>query len=262
MEEKQNPNISIITPSFNQAGYIESNIRSIQSQKGDFLVEHIVIDGGSDDGTLEILNKYKATVKWVSEKDNGQSDALNKGIRIARGEIVGWLNSDDVYHTGALAYVTEYFKNHPESMWLYGQCNIINENGREVRKFITWYKRIMSGNYNYKRLLIENYISQPAVFFRKKVFDEVGLINTSYQFAMDYDLWIRLGKMYNPGVTNNYLAGFRIHRSSKSKNYFQKQFSEQYDIASKVIKSPARKFLHRLNNIKIISLYKLFSLFE
>src|ERR1039457_1571996 len=111
--------ISVITPSLNQAGYIEDTIRSVLSQKVNSGLEYLVMDGGSNDGTPDILKKYSDRLTWYSEKDRGQSDAVNKGISLSGGEIIGWLNSDDLYLPGALQKVSDYFRAHPDGLWLY-----------------------------------------------------------------------------------------------------------------------------------------------
>jgi len=123
--------ISIVTPSFNQARFIRNTIESVVSQKISAKVEYIVIDGGSRDGTIDILNEYNERIKWISGKDEGQSDAVNKGLALSSGEIIGWLNSDDIYYPGTLQKVLDYFNENPDRKWLYGQCKILNINGNK-----------------------------------------------------------------------------------------------------------------------------------
>ena len=148
----RNMKVSIITPSYNQRDFIERTIQSVLTQNID--LEYIVIDGGSKDGTLKVLEKYKARLIWTSAKDKGQSDAVNKGLDMSSGEIIGWLNSDDIYLPGALQKVIKYFEENPECKWLYGRCKIIDQHDKEIRKFITRYKNIISGKFSYRRLLI------------------------------------------------------------------------------------------------------------
>ncbi len=249
--------MSIITPSFNQADYLETTIKSVFSQQGDFELEMIVIDGGSDDGTIEILKKYDSEIRWISEQDNGQTDAINKGVQMCSGDIIGWLNSDDLYLGNTIQTVSSYFEKNKECKWLFGQCTIIDDRGVEIRSFITKYKNYILSRYSYKKLLIENFISQPAVFFRKSLFEEVGGLNTDYNFAMDYDLWLRFGKFSKPHFIKSNLSAFRKHASSKSENSYKLQFKEEFKIATKYTNSKVIKFRHWLNIWKIIIAYNL-----
>ena len=179
--------ISIITPTLNQAQFIEKTIKSVLDQEADFPFEYIVVDGGSTDGTLDILKKYEGKIRWFSEKDRGQSDAINKGIALARGEIVAWLNSDDIYLPGALQAVGNHFDSFPQQEWLYGNCLIIDKDDQLIRPAITLYKKILALRFNQNVLLVENFLSQPAVFFKREVFFRVGKLSESLHFAMDYE---------------------------------------------------------------------------
>lgn len=253
--------ISIITPSYNQAAYIEQTIRSVLDQGIEGL-EYIIIDGGSTDGTLDILRRNGERIKWVSEPDEGLADAVNKGIRMATGEIIGWLNSDDIYLPGALHEVANYFEDHPECRWLYGRCSIINSSGEERWNWITHYKNARLKRFSLERLLRENFISQPAVFFRKELFEKAGGLGLSLKYAMDYDLWLRFAGIIQAGVINKDLASFRRHRSSKSETGFRDQFFEQYAVAKKYHPSFFNRALHRFNIFKIITSYRILGLFS
>ena len=160
--------ISIITPSFNQAAFLKETINSILSQEVSLEKEHIIVDGGSTDGSLEYLKSLDDRIRWISEPDRGQADAVNKGVRMATGEIIGWLNSDDLYLQGALQAVADHFRDHPECRWAYGRCRIIDSSGKERWKWITRYKNARLKKFTMDKLLRENFISQPAVFFRKE----------------------------------------------------------------------------------------------
>ncbi len=208
--------ITIITPAYNQGKYIERTIHSVLEQNGDFELEYLVIDGGSTDNTIEILKKYSDRLQWVSEKDRGQSHAVNKGFLKATGDIVGWLNSDDVYENGALQKVVSVFKGSSDCQWVVGKCRIINEDGREIRRNITRYKDKWIDRYRYERLLAEDFISQPSVWFRRSFLDEVGLLDESLHYTMDYDLWLRMGKKAAPFIIDDYLSSFRYYSDSKT----------------------------------------------
>lgn len=208
--------ITVVTPSYNQGMYIEETILSVLSQKGDFQLEYMVFDGGSTDNTVEVLKKYEDRLQWISERDHGQSHAVNKGFIKATGDIVGWLNSDDIYEQGALQKVMSVFEGNNECQWVVGKCRIINEEGQEIRENITRYKDKWIDRYSYDRLLMENFISQPAVWFRKSFLDEVGPLDESLRYTMDYDLWLRMGRIKNPMIKDDYLASFRYYRDSKT----------------------------------------------
>jgi glycosyltransferase involved in cell wall biosynthesis len=254
--------ISIITPSYNQAAFLGETINSVASQDADVQVEHIIVDGGSADGSLELLETLGDQVRWISEADKGQADAVNKGIGMASGDIVGWLNSDDIYLPGALKSVMKYFQDHPGCRWLYGQCRIINDSGQERWDLITRYKNARLKKFTMGKLLRENFISQPAVFFRKELFEKAGGLDLSLRYAMDYDLWLRFGKIAPAGVILQDLACFRRHRSSKSETGFREQFFEQYAVARRYSPSFFNRSLHRFNIFKIITSYRIINLFS
>jgi glycosyltransferase involved in cell wall biosynthesis len=251
------PKISIITPSYNQGKFIERTILSILNQ--DYKnFEYIVMDGGSTDETLKILKKYSNKIIWKSKKDNGQSDAINKGIKMATGEIIAYLNSDDTYEPGALKKVAEFFENNPDKKWVYGKCKIINEKDQEIRKWITAYKNLLLKNYSYKKLLTENFISQPATFWKKELHQELGYFNEKENFCMDYEFWLRLGEKYDAGVIDAYLANFRYYSDSKSGAVNKQQFRDQLRLAQKYGKAyPPSLLIHKFNYYKITSIYSL-----
>jgi glycosyltransferase involved in cell wall biosynthesis len=248
--------ISIVTPSYNQGAFIGQTIQSILSQGIDDL-EFIVADGGSTDGTLEILKQHEGKVTWFSEPDRGMADAINKGIARATGDIIGWLNTDDIYLDGTLNFVKDYFSEHPDCQWLCGKCRIIDKNGREIWKYATWYKNLFLKKFSYRNLLRENFISQPAVFFRKDLIGKVGPLNTGLRFAMDYDLWLRFGKVAPAHFTGRYLSLFRRHGESKSVNDFKEQFLEQYRVALSNNPGFIDRKIHLFNIYKIILVYML-----
>jgi len=187
--------ISIVTPSFNQGQFIQRTIESIVEQRGEFELEYLVVDGGSTDSTLEILRRYEGKLSWSSERDGGQADAINKGLRACSGDVVAWINSDDVLRPGALQRVAEAFK-HPSTQWLHGRCDIIDENDRTIRHLISAYKHWSCTRYSYSRLLTENFVSQMTVFWRRSLMDQVGMLDQELNFAFDYDLWLRFSTRY------------------------------------------------------------------
>lgn len=252
------PRITVIMPSYNLASFIPESINSVLGHSYPEL-ELWVIDGGSTDGTVEILRKIKnPRLKWLSEPDNGQADAINKGFRMASGTILTWLNADDLYEPDALSKVGHFFAAHPQIQWVIGQCSIIDEPGKEIRKFISAYKIWRLSRYSYQALLSENFIPQMGVFFRKGAIQEVGGVDASLHYAMDYDLWLRLGKRYEPGFIREKIAKFRMHAATKSITGFHRQFQEDFDVARKYAgKNHWPIFLHRINRFKIVIIYQL-----
>lgn len=247
--------ITIITPSYNQGQFIGETIESVLGQDYPDL-EYLVMDGGSTDNTVEILKKYEGRLKWVSEKDRGQSDAINKGIRMATGEIIAYLNSDDLYEKGALRKAAEYFTAHPESLWVTGKCRIIDTAGQEVRKPITAYKNFLLSRYSYNILLVTNFVCQPATFIRKQAFTRFGLFDEDQHRVMDYDFWLRLGHEHPPGVLDDYLAAFRVHPGSKTSSTFTRTFREELDVARKHTGSTVINGLHYMSYLGICAAYK------
>lgn len=203
---KSDPIISIITPSYNQAAYIEQTIQSVLRQ-GDAQVEHIVVDGGSTDGTVEILKRYPHLV-WMSEKDRGQSDALNKGLAIARGTIVGWINSDDYYQQFIFDSVIEHFQS--GASWVVGRQADVFDNGALVA-----FKDSPTINFD---ALIRNpdIVRQQATFFKRDAINAAGGWNADWHMVMDFDLWVRLSKVSPPVMVHEDWAYFRNHGAQKS----------------------------------------------
>ena len=202
--------ISVITPSFNQAKYLEATIQSVLSQKGVEL-EYIIIDGGSTDGSLDIINRYSRQLAyWVSESDQGQTDAINKGFARATGDILAWLNSDDTYKPGALAEAVAYLAENPAVGLVYGDCDYIDREGRVIGRFPaaqTDYRKLRQGYVH---------IPQQAAFFRGELWRQVGPLDPSFYFAMDYDLWVRLAKTKPVKYLPRVWANFRLHSDAKT----------------------------------------------
>lgn len=213
------PKVSIVTPSFNQGVFIEETIRSVLLQ-GYPNLEYIIMDGGSTDESIDIIRKYESWITfWVSEPDSGQSNAINKGFKMATGEIVAWLNSDDLYTAGAIITIVKVFLKDPGRTIVYGDCDIINETSRVV-------SHQKARKFELKKLYYGNIFAQPASFMNAIKFNKVGFLDESLHYSMDYDLWMRLG--YEHGGMQyiaKTLALFRLHGNSKSvsqrKNFYQ-----------------------------------------
>ncbi len=202
--------ISIVTPSFNQARFLEASIQSVLSQNYPRL-EYIIVDGGSTDGSQDIIRKYeKQLAWWASEKDRGQTDALNKGFAHARGDVFAWLNSDDTYEPGAVAAAVKFLQEHPRIGLVYGDANYINEAGRVIGKFPaaqTDYRRLRHGYVH---------IPQQASFFRGDLWRTLGPLDPEYYFAMDYDLWVRIARRWETKYVPQTWANFRLHTAGKT----------------------------------------------
>ena len=254
--------LSIITPSFNQCRFLARTAQSILSQQGRFDLQWIVIDGGSTDGTIDVLrNLNDARLIWISEADNGQAHAINKGLAKADGDVVAWLNSDDLYEPGALAAVADAFERNPQARWLVGRCRIIDEDDHEIRAAVTRYKDRSLRRYRYRALLRENFISQPAVFWRREFGCEIGPLDESLHWTMDYDLWLRMGARFDPLVLDRVLASFRLHAASKSGGVDRRQFDEQYRVACRYFgRDWVSRAIHRFNIEKIIGAYRVLRL--
>ncbi|HEY3474044.1 MAG TPA: glycosyltransferase family 2 protein [Anaerolineales bacterium] len=201
--------VSIITPSYNQALYLEQTIQSVLQQDYPH-IEYMVIDGGSTDNSVEIIKKHANRLAyWVSEKDSGQAEAINKGLARAKGEIVGWLNSDDYYLLNTVSIAVRCFEQNPDVVMLYGDMLAVDENDQTIN--VLKYKQL-----SLEDLLCFQIIGQPSVFFRRAALEKAGLLDTSFHFMLDHHLWIRLaqhGKIlhipqvwsaarYHPGAKN------------------------------------------------------------
>ena len=202
--------ISIVTPSYNQAPYLEETIQSVLSQ--DYPnIEFLIVDGGSTDGSINIIRNYEDRLAgWVSERDRGQTDAINKGFGRAKGDVLAWINSDDTYEPGAVTAAVQYLQEHPEAGMVYGDCNYIDESGRVIGRFgaaQTDYRRLRRGY---------THIPQQTMFLRAGLWQQVGPLDPSFYFAMDYDLWTRIAARTQIKYVPQTWANFRIHTSGKT----------------------------------------------
>ena len=204
------PKVTIVTPSYNQAQFLDETMRSVLEQDYPNL-EYIVIDGGSTDGSVEIIKRYEDRLAyWQSQKDKGQTDAINQGFRRASGEILAWLNSDDLLLPGAVSAAVKQLQAHPEVGMVYGDCLLVDAQGATVRKFParqTDYQKLRRGYVH---------IPQQASFFRADLWQQVGPLDDSFFFAMDYDLWVRLAAKAPLLHVPETWACFRLHEGAKS----------------------------------------------
>jgi len=210
--KERHPLVSVVTPSLNQKEFIEETIKSVLSQ--DYPnIEYIVMDGGSTDTTVDVLRKYSHQIKWLSEPDAGQADAVNKGFKMAAGPILGWLNSDDTYNPGVVRTVVNHFIANPGMVMLYGDAYFIGEEGQIVGKY-------PSEHFNPERLHETCFICQPTVFMRREIVEKVGLLDVHLETCMDYDYWIRISKCFDPGrimyLENQFLGNSRRYRGNKT----------------------------------------------
>ena len=211
------PQITIVTPSFNQGRYIERTLLSVLDQ-GYPNLEYIVVDGGSTDASIEIIRWYGPRLSsWVSEPDNGQADAINKGFAQAHGEVFTWLNSDDVLLPGALALVGKIFARYPQITWLTGLNANLDTEDHLSRKTTTFYKfrpLIRRGYYHGRGL---GFIRQEGTFWRRELWERTGnRVDVSRRYTMDYDLWLRFAQYADLVTVGAYLAAFRQHESQKT----------------------------------------------
>lgn len=213
------PSVSIVTPSFNQGTFIDATIRSVLEQ--DYPAEYFVADGGSTDETVAILQRYNGKLVWVSEKDRGQSHAINKGFSRTTGEILGWLNSDDTYAPGAISAVVKFFQDHPDVMMVYGDAEYIDADGRPIARCAH------IEPFNLRRLVhYSDFIVQPACFFRREAFEAVGGVDESLNYCMDYDLWLKIAGRYKVAYLPRVLAHFRWFGDNKTAVGGQKRLTE------------------------------------
>jgi glycosyltransferase involved in cell wall biosynthesis len=177
---------SIVTSSYNQGQFIERTIQSVLNQ-AEIAFDYMVCDGGSSDNTLAALEKYKLYLRWVSEPDEGQADAVNKGIRNTTGDIIAWVNSDDIYYPSAFSKVKYIFETRPDVQVVYGNANHIDQFYSIIRPYPT-------EGWNFNRLKETCFICQPATFFRRQLVEKYDYLNPKLEFCMDYELWLRYGQ--------------------------------------------------------------------
>ncbi|MCR3757810.1 glycosyltransferase [Clostridium felsineum] len=223
------PLVTVITPSFNQGKYIEETIKSVLNQTyGN--IEYIVMDGGSTDNTVEVLKKYEGRIKFFSEKDKGQTDAINKGFKMAKGEIVGWINSDDILESEAIKLSVEEFVKNDKLAITYGNIMYIDENGVAKTDIKMQRKPVI----NMDKLLHKNPdVIQAGSFYSYKLVKQVGYLDESLNYVMDYDLFLKLLKIGEIKFIDRLLAKFRLHDESKTVSQTLNFSSEIYKVMKK-----------------------------
>jgi glycosyltransferase involved in cell wall biosynthesis len=218
------PLISIVTPSFNQAEFIEETIQSVITQNYAHR-EYLILDGGSTDGSVDIIRRHGCSVDyWISEPDRGQSHAINKGFAMAKGDVVTWLNSDDTYLPGALSAVAECFAQRADVDLVYGDFVYVDVRGEVLRR------RKVSSNISYDQLVFHDYLGQPAVFFRRSLFEQVGPVNESLHYSMDWELFLRMWKIAKPMHLARELATFRLNHLAKTNCEDDQKWQQEREI--------------------------------
>jgi glycosyltransferase involved in cell wall biosynthesis len=239
------PKISLITPSYNQAQYLEETIQSVIQQNYPNL-EYIIIDGGSDDGSLEIIQKYSQFISyWCSTPDDGQADAIRKGFRMASGEIFSWINSDDVLCRSSLASVAEVFTSDPSLGMIFGNAFLIDEKSKPKGIIVpfsdfSYYKYGASG------------IFQGSVFYTKSAYFSAGEINPKWTYAMEYELFFEIEKRCKVKNIPKFLSCYRLHPLSKSSNLQKIAREECEEIFSSVLGIDINSFDYKLSKIKML----------
>ncbi len=201
---------SVVTPSFCQGRFIERTIQSVLAQKSPNIeIDYVICDAKSLDETLEILKLYEDQIRWVSEPDKGQADAVNKGIAMTTGDIIAWINSDDIYYPGAFEAARAVFEAHPDVLAVYGDADHIDEQDQVLEAYPT-------EDWNYKRLIETCFLCQPAVFFRRSLVEKLGGLDASLKYCMDYELWLRWGQNISFYYVPQKLAGSRLYEDNKT----------------------------------------------
>lgn len=258
------PKISIIIPSYNKGFYIKDTLDSIFNQNYPNF-EVIIQDGRSTDGSLEIIKdfakRYPKIIKWTSEKDDGQANAINNGMKKVSGGILAYLNADDIYNKGALFAVGDFFQKNPDVLWAVGYGNVINSKREEISAFVTCYKKILLRINSYTLLLAVDYIMQPSAFLTKDAFLKYGpfIGMGTKKYVMEYDLWLKLGKVHMPGVINKNISSFRLLGENASVIESKQLLAADYQIVKSYTSNPVVLLIHYLHNfvrIGLISILK------
>ena len=258
------PVVSIVMPSYQQAPFLEESVRSVLDQKG-VEVELLVMDPGSTDGSRELLlnlkEHYGERLQLHFAPDEGQADAINRGMGLARGNVLAWLNSDDRFRPGALARIATIL-NSEEPRWAYGRCGIIDENGRQISRAIVWYKNLRGRRFSIYKLLTEDFIPQMATFWNRAIWEAAGGVDKNRHLDPDYDLFLRFARIVDPAVVSEYLADFRVHSQAKSSLRTFQAMDEAFRTAQEVAAELGWRgrlaiMLHRLYALRTKMVYRI-----
>jgi glycosyltransferase involved in cell wall biosynthesis len=251
---------SVVTPSYNCSSFLEEAIRSVLQQREEGVeLEYVVVDGGSTDGSHAILEKYRDQIdKVIIEKDTGPANAINKGFAVATGDVVSWLNADDLYYADALSRVQMVLENDGKAAFCFGRCPIIDGDGQEIRSFITRFKELffpVSSEFLFQCI---NYISQPTLFFRRAAMQKAGRLREDMVAAWDYEFMLKLWHS-GPGavVPGGPVAAFRWHEQSISGQNYSTQFQEELDAVIAALGHwRPQVLLHRCVRLGIVGAYQ------
>lgn len=212
------PRIGLVTPTYNMAEFLEETIVSVLSQDYPHL-DYVVMDGGSKDGTVDILRKYEGKLRWCSERDGGQGDAINKGWHAVTGDLFAYINADDTYLPNALSTIAGHFKRNPGVGMIYGEAYHVDVKGAILDRYPTQ-------PFDFQTLISQCYVCQPAAFLLREAYGNAGMINVNMHYALDYELWIRVARMYGVRKVDEYLATSRMHMDNKTLSSRRKVYQE------------------------------------
>lgn len=245
------PLISVVIPSFNKVKYIGKTIRSILDQNVDG-VEIIIQDGGSYDGTLDIIKKYAVKypniVRYESKHDGGQLNAINIGLKKAKGKLLTFINADDYYEDGALSVVCDAYRDNPDSMWFAGRGKIVNKNGNNIFRAVSFYKDLLLRVNLRFILLITNYLVQPCVFVTRKAYDIYGPFTGTKDFVLEYELWLKIARDQMPVIIGSVLSNFRIENETKTVKMSRKILDHDQKVVERYSKNKLILYLHMIHN--------------
>jgi len=246
------PKISIVTPTYNQGAFIEECIISVLEQDYPNL-EYIIIDGGSTDNTLGIIKKYQSRIKyWISEKDTGMYDALNKGFKLATGDILGWLNSDDILHRKSLFTVAEIFSTLPEVQWMQGYPTLIDKEGRIVSH---QHPRFNKYDFFLKEYHDGTFIQQESTYWTRALWEKAGsYVSTNYKYAGDFELWMRFFTIEKLYTTPAMIGAFRYRGEEQLSNRYFSEYMKECDLIideySKLLKPEELSEIKKIKHLK------------